>query len=245
MAHGRAAHATYDDRVTRNRLLAAAFLAVPAIALGQPAALPPVVDIAYAISRNGTPVAEIMESVRHKDDTYQITETWKGKGMYALAGKARRVSRGRITDGALRPEEFSDERSGRDTARAWFDWSGMKLTMQSSGERRSEPLPPNAQDRLSSFLALGMLPETDASSVSYSVIDGKGMSRHEYRALGRELVKTPAGEFDALKVERVTRGKDTAHVWLALDRWNLPVRVLVMDRDGSRYYQVATRISPG
>jgi hypothetical protein len=212
------------------------------LALAEP---PARIEVVYLVTRDGSSMAEITERLEYANGNYQLTETWKGKGMYALAGKARRVSRGRITDDALRPEEFSDERSGRDTARAWFDWSGMKLTMQSSGARRSEPLPPNAQDRLSSFLALGMLPETDASSVSYSVIDGKGMSHHEYRALGRELVKTPAGEFDALKVERVTRGKDTAHVWLALDRWNLPVRVLVMDRDGSRYDQVATRISPG
>jgi len=216
-------------------------LLVSAAGLAQ--AQPPArVEIAYEISRNGTPMAEVVEVLEQSGGRYQLTETWKGLGIYALLGSARRSSKGTVVASGLRPEEFFDERSGRDTARAWFDWKTNTLSLQHGGPRRSEPLPPNAQDRLSFFFALSFLPGR-AQSIRYTITDGKGLSRHEYRVAGRERVTVPAGEFDAVKVLRTTERKDAAQVWLASERWHLPVRLVVEDRDGARYDQVATRIT--
>jgi hypothetical protein len=153
------------------------------------------------------------------------------------------VSQGSIVQGPLRPREFFDERSGRDTARAWFDWKAQTLTMQYKGNRASEPLPANAQDRLSFLFALSLLPGT-ADSASYTIADGKGLSRHTYKVGGRERVKTPAGEFDAVKVSRHGEDRERADLWLAVERNYIPVRLLVVERDGTRYEQVAIRISP-
>ena len=204
---------------------------------------PPRLEITYTMTRNGSAMAEIVEQLEYSAGHYHLTETWKGKGIYALLGKARRVSQGSIADGTLRPSEFFDERSGRDTARAWFDWNAKTLTMQYKGNRASEPLPPNAQDRLSFFFALSLVPGK-SDSVSYTIADGKGLSRHVYKLLGRERVSTPAGVFDAVKVARQTDGGDTAELWLSAQHAYIAVRLLVVDKDGTRYDQLATRISP-
>jgi hypothetical protein len=204
---------------------------------------PPRLEIAYTLTRNGSTMAEIVEQLEYSAGHYQLTETWKGRGIYALLGKARRVSQGSIADGTLRPHEFFDERSGRDTARAWFDWKANTLTMQYKGNRASEPLPPNAQDRLSFFFALSLVPGK-SESVSYTIADGKGLSRHVYKLVGRERVSTPAGEFEAVKVTRQTEDADTAELWLSARHGYIPVRLLVVDKDGTRYDQLATRISP-
>jgi len=79
--------------------------------------------------------------------------------------------------------------------------------------------------------------------VSYTVADGKGLSRHVYKVLGRERVRTPAGEFDTVKVARQSDERDSAELWLAAERAFVPVRLLVVDKDGTRYEQLATRIS--
>lgn len=209
------------------------------LAHGQP---PARVDIVYELTRNGSPMAEIVERLEQTAGSYQLTETWKGRGLFALLGSARRFSQGSVTARGLQPEEFFDERTGRETARAWFDWKAKTLTMQYQDGRRTVPLPPNAQDRLSFFFALSFLPG-NADSITYMIADGKGLSRHEYRIIGRERVRVPAGEFDAVKVERRSGKKDTSHVWLAVERWNLPVRLLLVDKDGARFDQVATRIT--
>jgi hypothetical protein len=114
--------------------------------------------------------------------------------------------------------------------------------MQYKGERHSRPLPPHAQDRLSFLLALSFVPEGEHPIV-FNIADGKGgLSRHEYQFAGRERLKTPAGEFDAVKLLR-EKEDERAEIWLATQAGRLPVRVLVTEGDGTRYEQVATRIS--
>lgn len=203
---------------------------------------PPRIEITYTMTRNGSAMAEVVERLEYSSGNYQLTETWKGRGIYSLLGSARRVSQGSIAQGVLRPREFFDERSGRDTARAWFDWKAQKLTMQYKGNRASEPLPPNAQDRLSFLFALSLVPGK-GDSVSYTVADGKGLSRHTYKVVGREKVSTPAGTFDAVKVARQGDERETAELWLSAAHAYIPVRLLVVEKDGTRYEQLATRIS--
>jgi len=241
-------------------------------ALAAHAEPPPQLEIVFTLSRNGSPMAEVVERLEYAQGNYKLTETWKGRGVYALLGTARRVSQGRLGDGALRPPKLGLlsymvsgfdpngprdivfvpvginydrvlEGSGRDTARAWFDWKAQTLTMQYQGNKASEPLPPNAQDRLSFLFALSLVPGK-AESVSYSVADGKGLSRHIYKVVARERIRTPVGEFNTVKVARQGDGRESAELWLAAERGYVPVRLLVVEKDGTRYEQLATRISP-
>jgi hypothetical protein len=222
-----------------------ALTSAAAVVVASPAAAepPPRIEITFALTRDGSTMAEVTELLQYSAGNYQLTETWKGKGFYALLGSARRQSIGTIENGVLRPREFFDERSGRDTARAWFDWKAQTLTMQYKGNRGVEPLPPNAQDRLSFLLALSLVPGSKSDSVSYSIADGKGLSRHTYRLVGRERIKTPVGEFDTIKAARQGDDRETAEVWLAQQYSYIPVRLLVVDRDGTRMEQLPTRIS--
>ena len=203
---------------------------------------PPRIEITYAVNRNGATMAEIVERLEYAAGNYSLTETWKGRGVYALLGSARRVSQGTIEKNVLKPREFFDERSGRDTARAWFDWKAQTLTMQYKGSKGTEPMPPNAQDRLSFFLALSLLPG-NGETMSYSIADGKGLSRHTYKVVGRERVRLPAGEFDAVKVARNSDPNESAELWLSVAHQFIPVRLLVIEKNGDRFDQVATKIS--
>jgi len=207
------------------------------------AEIPPQLELTFSLTRNGSVMAEVTEKLEYSGGKYQLTEIWKGKGLYALLGQARRVSQGTIAQDTLRPREFFDERSGRDTARAWFDWKAKTLTMQYQGNKASESLPPNAQDRLSFLFALSLVPGK-ADTVSYTIVDGKGLSRHIYRIQGRERIKIPAGEFDTVKATRQGEDRESAELWLASGRNHIPVRLLVVEKDGTRYEQVAIRISP-
>lgn len=203
------------------------------------AAPPAQAEITYDLIRNGSKVAEMVERLEHANGRYQLTETLKGKGIYALLGKAKRTSQGNVVADGLRPLQFEDERSGRDTARAWFDWNAGTVTMRYKGASRTEPMPPNPHDSLSSLLVLSFAPPREA--VTMHVINGRGMSTHVYRPLGQERVTIPAGEFDSLKLGR-EKQNGRVEIWLAIAYGLLPVRLLV-EEDGARYDQVATRIS--
>jgi hypothetical protein len=220
------------------------FLLISAVALAARAApLQGNFEIQFEVSCDGTAVADITERLELSGTSYLMTETSKGRGLYALLGSAKRTSRGTIQDGILQPLEFADERTGRDTARAWFDHKARTITMQYSGHKGSEEMPPNSQDRLSFLLQVTMLPGR-TKYMKLSVFDGKGQSRHEYDVEGREKVHTPAGDFDAVKVTRRTEPgqKDSAHLWVAAD-FGLPVKLVHVERNGTRCEHVAKRIS--
>ena len=219
-----------------------AALCISSAALAAPANR---VEIAYDLSRNGTPIAELVERLEHDGKTYRLNSHLKGKGVFALRGDATRTSRGSIAADGLHPIEFEDKRTGRDTARAKFDWPGKTLTLQAKeGASETKPLPQDIQDRLS-FAYNFAFRVPGATPVGVSITDGKGISTSSYKVAGREKVSTPAGEFDALKIERQKKEPDdrTSEIWLSAKHGYVPVRILVVEKDGTRIDQVATRVT--
>jgi hypothetical protein len=209
---------------------------------GSACAAPPArVEIAYEIARNGKTIADAQHLVEHNGRIYQITETLKGRGVLALRGSTRRTSRGIVSAEGLKPLEFTDERTGRNTARAKFDWQARTVVMQYKGEPRAEPLPAQAHDRLAFVFDFAFAP-LPTGEVAFDLLDGRGLSRHVYKVDGHERIKTPAGEFATLKLLRGTED-ERAEIWLATDLSLLPLRIFIVEKDGTRYDQVATKIS--
>lgn len=219
--------------------ISAALLAAPAT--GAP---PERVEIVFELLRNGSSMAVIVDRLEHDGRHYQIAEQWQGRGLMALRGEARRTSRGAIGPRGLQAHEFTDQRSGRRTARARLDWDAQKLTMQYEGAPETQPLPANAHDRLSFLYGFAFAPP-GGGPLTLNVTNGRGVSTYVYRVAGRERLSLPAGEFDTLKLVREKddpRDRGT-ELWLAEGRSWLPVRVLVTESDGTRLDQVATRFA--
>jgi hypothetical protein len=209
----------------RNIFFLIAFSASAALA-----APPQRVEIVYELARNGLTLAEVTHQLEHDGRSYKLVEHWKGRGLLALKGDATRTSEGAIAADGLRPRRFEDRRTGRDTREAKFDPAAKSPTLEQ-------------QDQLSLAWSFAFAPP--GKPVGVSVADGKRVSHYSYQPAGRERVKTPAGEFDALKfVKKRERPEDkVTEIWLAADRQNLPVRILVVDKHGTQLDQVAARIA--
>lgn len=198
------------------------------------------VELASEIARNGITLAETLYVLEHDGRTYRITETGKGRGLLALRGTTRRTSSGIVSAQGLRPVEFIDERTGRNTARATFNWETKTVTQQYKGEPRTEPLPPRAHDRLAWLFDFAFAPPR--KEAVFDLFNGRGQSHHVYVSAGSERIKTPLGEFDALRFVRGS-GDDRTEIWLGSESL-LPLRIVVVEQDGTRYEQVTTKISP-
>ena len=74
--------------------------------------------------------------------------------------------------------------------------------------------------------------------------DGRGLTPFRFTVVGNEKLATPLGEMETLHIAKVKDGPDdkSTDIWFATDRDFLPVRVLVVDKDGERADQVVTRI---
>ena len=225
----------------KSALLAIIGSAAAGLAIAAPQGM---TEIQYDVSCAGVPLAEIVEKFEISGTRYQMTETTKGKGIYARIGSMKRTSRGTIVDGVTRPIEYADERTGREATRAWFDWQARTVTMQHQGKKGSEYMPPNAQDRLSFMLAVTFMPKHNPH-MKFSIFDGRGQSRDEYDVGASEQIKTPLGEFNTVKVvKRDEHGaKDQASAWLAIELDYLPVRVVSVEKSGIRCEHLAVRAS--
>jgi Protein of unknown function (DUF3108) len=222
-----------------------ALLAALATMAATLAAPPQRVEVVYEVSRNGFAIADIVERLEHGEGKYELQETLRGRGLLALRGSIKRSSRGNVGAAGLQPVEFVDERTGRETARARFDWDAKTLTMQFRGDPEVQPIPPNAQDRLSFLLAFAFAPP-GAQPINMSVADGGSISKYVFAVVGRERLKIPAGEFDTVKVARVKDGPEdrrTTEIWLAPAQGYILIRMLMTDKDGTQIDQVATKIS--
>ena len=194
------------------------------------AAPPRSVEIGYEIAQDGSVLAEVSQRLEHDGRSYRLSETWRGKGIYGLRGEGLRSSQGAVAADGLRPQKFEDKRPGKDAQHAEFDPAAKTPTLLQ-------------QDQLSFFWTFAFAPPRDL--VTASVSDGKRVISISYKVAGRERVKTRAGEFDALKlVKRKENPDDKAtEIWLAVDRQYIPVRILAIDKDGTRLDTVAVKIS--
>lgn len=211
------------------------------------AAPPQRVTLRYDVSHNGTTMAEATETLEHDGRTYRIDTEWQGKGVFALIvrGKAVRSSEGTVGARGLVPREFRDQRGDAPVGVARFDWSNKVLIREREGKTESESLPAQAQDRLSFAYGLAFAPPAGGEITVY-IADPKGISRHRYAVAGRETLKTAAGEFESLKLvkQRDPGDERATEIWLAVKRHYLPIRVLVIEKDGTRLDQIVTRIEP-
>jgi len=216
-------------------------LLISAAGLAQAAPPAPRVEVAYELSHDGSVLADVVEVLEHGGGRYQITETSKGRGAYALLGSIKRTSRGLVDASGVRPLEFTDERPVWPESNAKFDWQARTITRQHKGVRETLPMPVDAQDALSFMLAFSLFPPK-GKSVTYSIVEGRGISSHQYSIAGEEKLQTPAGEFSTLKLVR-TKEKQRIEIWLAAELGYFPVRAVSVSNNGRRLDQVAVRVS--
>lgn len=210
-----------------------------------PAGLPHHVTINFDLSRNGMAFAKVQETLTRQGASYSITSEARLSGLFTLVndGSVRRSSRGAVTADGLRPEEFRDERTGRQPFVARFNWEEKRLTLEHQGAREQLALDPNTHDRLSLAYTFAFHP-VDPGQMQVFVTDGRKVSDYRYTFAGKETVTIPMGKVEALHLvrEREPSGRG-GEIWLATQHHLLPVRIRVIEKDGSVLEQAATRIT--
>jgi hypothetical protein len=210
-------------------------------------ALPHRVDISYSVSMgtSGFVIGRSVHELRHDNRTYRLRSTTETTGLAGLFKPIKLVhlSEGEIDAAGLRPLQFRIERDGVADERASFDWSAGEVSLPV--REKVFPLEPGAQDMLSMFCQLALIP-TDGPKVMMPVVTGKKIERYEFEVMGEELVSTGLGEIRATHLRtRAATGTEATEVWLGLSVSRLPVRIRHTDRKGEVFDQVADRIQLG
>ena len=226
-----------------------AFIAACVFA-GACAAQPPhKVSLTYDLSYNGIVAAELTEVLEHDGNSFSLRSEGRGVGIGALLyrGAARRSCRGEITRAGLRPLEYREQRGDKPASVAKFDWTRKTLTLEHDGKIETTAMVPSLQDRLSFLYNFAFEAAPDVKpgkEIRVTLTDGRGLTRFQYTVAAPEMVTTPAGKFESVHLIKQRENKDDrgTEIWFAISRDYLPVRVLVIEKDGARIDQVLTRI---
>jgi hypothetical protein len=207
------------------------------------AAPPERVTLTYELKRNGTVHVDVSETLEHDGNTYAITSEGRGRGILALFGVLKRTSRGHITPQGLRPDEFRDQRPGGWAVSAKFDWDARSVTQEKNGKSETLKMPADARDPLSLAYSFAFVPPK-GKEYDVTRADGRGLTPFRFIVVGNEKLATPAGEMQTLHIAKVRDGPEdkATDIWFATERDFLPVRVLIVDADGTRADQIVTRI---
>jgi hypothetical protein len=213
---------------------------LPAAALAAP---PQRVAIQYEMSRNGSAMAEVSEILQHDGKNYSVSSEVQGKGIYALMGVLKRSSKGRIDATGLQSAEYRDQRGNRTPVVAKFDWAKRNIVQESDGRSETLEMPAVLHDPLSMAYTYSFVPPS-GREIRFSRADGKGFTPFRFVVVGTEKIKTPAGEMPALHLSKERDGPEDKEtdIWLASERNFLPVRILVVEKDGTRIDQIVTRM---
>jgi len=226
------------------------WIAIAAAVLGAApsfGAQPASVHASYNLFRDGLHIATVDESFERSGGSYELVSASNPAGALKrlFRTQIRIRSSGAVTASGLQPVSFEYGRlddASRNVS-AEFDWKAEQLRMAHEGHTQTSPLRPGTQDRLSVMYQFMFLPMAKLKTVPVSMTNGRKVESYRYEVSGRDPLDTPLGKINALHLVRQREaGDNTVEVWLAPERSFFPVKLLIVESDGSRYEQVITRL---
>jgi len=209
-------------------------------------AMPVEIAAEYKLTNLGILIGHVSEKFERDGDRYSILSVSRSEGVLkiVLDDSLTLESRGRVNADGLQPLQFEQRRgskSDRDI-RATFDWEKGVLHSLYQGKVTDVALPKSTQDRVSILYQFMNLGSNAAQKVEMHMSNGRKVELYTYRLVDESRVKTPAGEFDTVHYERVRASEKDPRtdVWLAKDRFNVPVRVVFDDPRGLKVEQTIT-----
>ena len=150
-----------------------------------------------------------------------------------FVGQVIDESRFCIENGVVRPQRFSHHMEGNtdDSYSLAFDWASHEVVYRSeAGATKNLTLGESAFDPLSIQIAarrwVAEHPQPDAAGErDFALIDEKKQKTYRLRASDGGRIKTPAGRYDTVKIERIDDPKRGLRFWLAPDADWIPVQV--------------------
>ena len=87
------------------------------------------------------------------------------------------------------------------------------------------------------------LPADKLHPLEFAMTNGKKIEHYRYEFAGEETLATALGNLKTVHlVKHRTPGENGVEVWLARERHQFPVKLAIVETDGTRYEQTITRL---
>jgi hypothetical protein len=195
----------------------------------------------YSLHSMGTRIALMKRTFKQLPDSeYLYHSETNTAGLLALIRQDTIIERSKwLFDGtSIKPLQYSYKHEGGKKDRDVnidFDWSREQITTSVNGTTWQMPLEDNIMDKLLYQLVIMLDLAQGKNNIKYTIADGGKIKIYDFATLGEEIVHTPLGAFQAVKLVRHKPGsKRKTTLWCAIKLGYLPVRVENIETDGRK-----------
>lgn len=188
----------------------------------------------YAVEWSGISLGKGTISLAPQDDgCYEYRSTTNPIALVRWTyGSPSEQSRFCVDDGQIIAQHFrfTNEKREDDNFRLDFDWQHGEVKTLRGGDMTVRALPAPAYDRFVIREAVRLwvirYDEGDApAEQAFTMVDDDRIKTYRFAISGQEKVETPAGTFEALRVNRVDDPNRPYHYWFAPARDYIPVKL--------------------
>ncbi len=180
----------------------------------------------YQARANGIAATAERNLKKLSGNSYLLSNTLEAKLAGLSLARLKQSSEFVFDNGVLAPQNYSYLVTGVSKANHTiaYNWDAMFAISTEDEKSWRLPLTEGVLDQLSYQFALRQaLPETSAidTEFEFSLIDADEIETQRYRVMGDELLTTPLGDLNTVKLERLREESDgrVTEIWLARE-WN-------------------------
>jgi hypothetical protein len=180
-------------------------------------------------------------------DRYVLYNMVEATGLVSLflPGQLVQESQGQVLADGLRPQRYVAQRGTASRSETVdFDWDAGTAMLAKGGTSSPVPILPGVQDPASVIQQLAFFAGSGAGVQAVVVADPRKVRQHDVQIVDQEMLDTPAGLIPTVHLRKEIR-EDAARVdvWLATERFLVPVKVRFRDRRGKLFEQVVSSLS--
>ena len=195
----------------------------------------------YEASANGLAATATRSLSKIDENSYRLSNSLQASLAGQTLASLVQASEFIIEGNRVVPLNYTYQLSGvsRASHAIFFNWDAEIALSTDDDESWQLPLRDSVMDQLSYQVALrqALIDNSDSEAIfSFDIIDGDAIEMQQYRLVGEEILSTPLGELNTLKLERVREASDqrASKIWLAVD-WNfLLTRIEQLNNSGLR-----------
>lgn len=190
----------------------------------------------YKIYKSGILIGTVEERFTRAGDAYKIVSETQTAGAlkWLLRDQVTLSAEGKIGANGLEPAKYQLTRQNDRTKNisAQFERSKNKIVSHHHDKTEIFDLPAGTLDRISAMYQFMFEPPT-APEVTFWMSQGKGAEQYRYRKQSEPVIKVGDTTYPTVHYVRETGpGRPQAQLWLAKNKYFLPVRMIFEDSHG-------------
>lgn len=205
----------------------------------------------YLVKLNGLQAGELKRTLStNNDGTRLFSSVSQAKGMFSLfkPDLVEESSSWRANGNLIEPQHYLYQRTGgkkEKFLRLDFDWSEKRLYIDDKKHPWQLALEPYTLDKLVYQITLMAELATGKTKFNYRIADGGKLKTYHITVVGHEIITTPLGKIDTIKLSRQRdRPKDRETIlWCAPGLNFLPVQLEHIEKGGTVFTALLRKLS--